>query len=231
MAKELSVRFLGTSVPYLEGMAIMREAMHNVDTIGPQLLLLEHADTITTTRQHGRTHLHVSEEMLRARGIELIETDRGGDITFHGKGQLVGYPVMRLGSTTPDVGAYVRALEDILITACTDLGVVGCHRVAGKTGVWVNNAKLVAVGIGLSKGVTRHGFALNITTDLERFTDCITPCGLTGFGVTSLGRCLGPLARQTPSMQEACEVITAQFAKHFDQLTACQNLKIEEYTL
>lgn len=228
---EFRVRFLGDDVPYAQGMATMCEAMQCVDTLGPQLLLLEHQDTITTTRQHGRTHLHVAEEALRAKGIALVETDRGGDITFHGRGQLVGYPVIRLSDTMPDVGAYVRCLENILIATCAELGVPNCHPLQGKTGVWLGVNKLVAIGIGLSKGVTRHGFALNITTDISRFTDCITPCGLSEHGVTSLELELKKSGLPPPSMAHARSVVAKQFARHFDQLTACQNPKIEEYRL
>lgn len=205
----IRVTWLGKDVEYGAGMAVMRRAMDDVDTAGAELLLLEHAATITVTRQGGLQHLLVTPEDLQDDGIALVETDRGGDVTFHGPGQLVGYPVMRLASGPDgraDLVGYLRALERGLIDACQRLGVVGCHRKDGMTGVWVasdpgapceswpdddNAAKLVAIGVGVKRGVTRHGFALNVTTDLERFTRRIVPCGLSGRKVTNLERLLG----------------------------------------
>ena len=184
-------------------MQAMREAIDQIDIQGNQLLLLEHQDTITYTRQHGTKHLLLNPDEIAKRGIELIQTDRGGDITFHGTGQLVGYPVIKL---SPKVGVvdYLRALEAALIKACHELGIKKAGILEGKTGIWVENHKLIAIGVGLSRQITRHGFALNISTNLERFLDCITPCGLTGFGVTSLERELN-----TPqSFEKAKEVLT-----------------------
>ncbi len=181
----MKTRFLGYQISYAEGMKVMRQAMEDIELEGNQLLLLEHRDTITYTRQHGTQALLMPAEEITRRGIELVETDRGGDVTFHGTGQLVGYPVLKL-PTNMGVVDYVRVLEDTLIEACAELGVQNAGRVEGKTGVWVGHEKLIAIGVGVSRGVTRHGFALNISTDLERFTECITPCGLRGFGVTSL---------------------------------------------
>ncbi len=224
MADALRVRFLGTGIPYIDGMAVMRAAMADIDRLGPQLLLLEHQDTITITRQHGRTHLLVPEEELRARGIELVETDRGGDITFHGVGQLVGYPVMQLESATPDVGAYVRGLEKALIRTCEEFGVTGCHTVPGMTGVWVGNSKLVAIGVGISKGITRHGFAINVTTELAKFTDCIVPCGLTGRGVTSLAIELTKRAQPVPTYADICGVVTKNLCEIFNKRAASHDM-------
>ena len=199
----MKARFLGTQVPYLEGMRIMREAIEQIDTLGNQLLFLEHADTITITRQHGAKNVFLNEFELQKLGITLVETDRGGDATFHGTGQLVGYPILKLPASMGVVD-YVRSLEIALIRACQELSVKNAHCLEGKTGVWVGNNKLVAIGVGVSRQVTRHGFALNITTDLERFTNCMTPCGLTDFGVTSLERELG----QVPSLEEAMKVLS-----------------------
>lgn len=191
-AKQLSLRDLGRGLPYEEGMAIMRQAMADVreGKTPAQLLLLEHANTITKTRQHQNRSFRLSEAEITARGIVVFETDRGGDVTFHGEGQLVGYLVMPLGSLSLE--AFVRTLEAALIEALTSFG-LPVFRIDGKTGIWIKNEgalpkKLVAIGVGVSGGVTRHGFALNVTTALETFTECIVPCGLEGYGVTSLER-------------------------------------------
>lgn len=210
---KFAVRFLGTNVSYEQGMAEMREAMQNVAVTGPQLLLLEHEDVITTTRQHKNTHLLTSAEALKEARIKLIETDRGGDITFHGKGQLVGYPILQLSPVKGPLD-YVRALENALQKVCSRLGIVNTVCLPGKTGVWVKNQntgainKLIAIGIGISKGVTRHGFAFNLTTDLPRFTKHIVPCGLSDFGVTSLQQELG--LSNLPSQQYVTRILVEE---------------------
>lgn len=181
----------------------MREAIDQIASQGNQLLLLEHTDTITVTRQHGIKSLLVSEAELQQQEITLVETDRGGDATFHGTGQLVGYPILQL-PVSMGVCDYVRRLELALIKACEDFGVKNTHRKEGKTGVWVGDNKLIAIGVGISRQVTKHGFAFNLTTHLERFTACMTPCGLLGYGVTSLERELG----QSPSFEEASKVLS-----------------------
>lgn len=203
----MKTRFLGFGVPYETGMALMRETIANIDTDGPQLLLLEHEDVVTITRQHGHQNLLTSEQELVLDGIKLIETDRGGDVTFHGKGQLVGYPILKL---PPSMGPlnYVRSLETALAHVCIKLGIRNTHCMPGKTGIWVNNHKLIAIGVGLSRGVTRHGFALNISTNLERFTRHIVPCGLTGYGVTSLVRELD----EVPSFEYIASVVAEELA-------------------
>lgn len=211
---------LGSGVAYPEGMSRMRDAMAHVDEDGPVLLLLEHAPVITVTRRGGTAHVFAGEERLAADGIALFETDRGGDVTFHGPGQLVGYPVLRLGPSSlgSDVVGYVHDLERGLIEACRALGVADAHAKAERdaegnhlTGVWCaaprapagTDAKLCALGVGLSGGVTRHGFALNVDIDLERFTRHVLPCGLAGRGVTSLARVLGA----APSMSAVKAVV------------------------
>lgn len=191
----LSVRRLGAAVPYAQGMAAMRDAVAQAREAGPTLLLLEHTDTITVTRSGGHTHVRATAAELDAAGITLVETDRGGDVTFHGAGQLVGYPVFvlpRLESGLADLMGYLRTLEHGLLAATHALGVPDAYTIDGKTGIWVPGMrggparKLTAIGVGVKNAVTRHGFAMNITTDLPRFTDRITPCGLVGLGVTSL---------------------------------------------
>ncbi len=206
----MKTRFLGTQIPYAEGMRLMREAIDQIQSQGNQILFLEHSDTITVTRQHGTKHIFMSEAELQKRGISLVETDRGGDATFHGTGQLVGYPIVQL-PVSMGVCDYVRRLELALIAACQEFGVSNATRLEGKTGVWVGNKKLIAIGVGVSRQVTRHGFAFNLTTNLERFTECMTPCGLVGFGVTSLERELG----HAPSFEEAIRVFSCNFSRLF----------------
>ena len=217
---------LGSDVPYQEGMRIMREAIARVDVDGPVLLLLEHSATITTTRAGGTAFVTASREQLQADGIALVETDRGGDVTFHGTGQLVGYPVLRLSEpgARADLLGYLRMLELSLVTACARLGVADAHCIKGQTGVWCDapvvdeetlgctlaqvtrqQCKLVALGVGVGGGVTRHGFALNVTTELERFTRHIVPCGLVGRSVTSLER----VVSKVPSLLEVKRVVGA----------------------
>jgi lipoyl(octanoyl) transferase len=144
--------------------------------IPDQLLLLEHPHTITLGRNGRMENLLAGEEALRAAGIAFYPTDRGGDITYHGPGQVVGYPIVDLREWKRDVGAYVRAIEQILIDTLGDFGVAG-GRLPGCTGVWVDGAKIGAIGVHISRWVTSHGFALNVDTDLSYF-GYIVPCGL-----------------------------------------------------
>jgi lipoyl(octanoyl) transferase len=160
----------------------------------PDLLLLgEHPPVITLGRNADRENLRLSEQELERRGVELHETDRGGDVTYHGPGQLVGYPILDLGGLRKDVLWYVRSLEEVLIRAAGEFGLaVGRKQApAGKrpfyTGVWAGEEKLAAIGVHISRWVTSHGFALNVTTDLSYF-DLIVPCGIPDKGVTSLAR-------------------------------------------
>src|SRR5882672_3018018 len=153
------------------------------------LLLLEHPPVITLGRNAGAQNIVVSREFLAANGVELHETNRGGDVTFHGPGQLVGYPIFDLRAFEPRVGAvdFVRKLEETLIRTCGDLGVV-TGRIPGLAGVWTQNdvpGKIAAVGVHVSRAVTSHGFALNVSTNLDYFK-LIVPCGITDKPVTSL---------------------------------------------
>ena len=163
--------------------------------IPDQLLLLEHPDVITlgVKTRNDRSHVLESVEALAARGVALFEAGRGGDVTYHGPGQLVGYPIFDLKPDRCDVHRYVRDLEEALIRAVAEFGVTA-RRVAGLTGIWVgpegHEDKLAAIGVRISRWVTSHGFALNVNTDLSRF-GLIVPCGIVGRGVTSLQRLLG----------------------------------------
>jgi len=148
------------------------------------LLLLEHPPVITLGRSAERKNLLAGPDYLKAHGVELQETDRGGDITFHGPGQLVGYPVLALQPGERDVRAYMRRLEESLIRLLDTYG-IACGRDTGYTGVWTENGKIAAMGVHISRWITRHGFALNVNTDLS-FFDLIVPCGISGRGITSM---------------------------------------------
>lgn len=162
-----------------------RQAGHAPDT----LLLLEHPPVITLGRSGETAHLLGSEAELERRGVALVETDRGGDITFHGPGQIVGYAIVDLAPRGRDLHRYLRDLESVLIRALAEFGIVA-GRVEGLTGVWVGDAKVAAIGIRVARWVTHHGFALNVDTDLSYF-DLIVPCGIADRRVTSMKALLG----------------------------------------
>ncbi len=176
--------------------------------IGDQLLLVEHPHVVTMGRNGHLTNVLASPEVLAATGIEYYETNRGGDVTYHGPGQLVGYPIVHLNEWKRDVHAYVRALEEVVIRTLADFGLVA-ERVTGATGVWVGEAKVCAIGVHLSRWVTSHGFALNVTTDLQYF-QYIVPCGLTK-PVTSL-RQLGVAA----TLEDVKPVLSRRFFEVYD---------------
>ena len=173
------------------------------------LLLLEHPPTITLGRNGNRNHLLVAEELLKSRGVELWDVDRGGDITFHGPGQLVGYPILSLGPGERDVHGYMRKLEESLIRLLAIYKIDG-ERVQGLTGVWTRNGKIAAMGVHISRWVTRHGFALNVNTDLSYY-DLIVPCGIMGKSVTSMQMRL----MRTVDMQEVADRYAVEFGSTF----------------
>src|SRR5437899_2336466 len=150
----------------------------------------------------------LTEAELAARGITCLDVDRGGDVTYHGPGQLVGYPIVDLGPR-PDVGWYLRHLEDCLIETLADFG-IAAGRLSGYTGVWIGDRKIAAIGVKVSQGVTTHGFALNVTTDLSLFTH-ILPCGIPDKGVTSMAVELG----HAPAMMAVEDAVGAHFSKRF----------------
>jgi lipoyl(octanoyl) transferase len=152
-------------------------AQRKAGAIADQLILLEHPHTITLGRNGHLENLLAGEDILARAGIAFCPTDRGGDITYHGPGQIVGYPIVDLREWKRDVGAYVRAMEQVIIDTLADFGIAG-GRIPKLTGVWVNDRKIAAIGVHISRWVTSHGFALNVSTDL-RYFQYIVPCGLT----------------------------------------------------
>jgi lipoate-protein ligase B len=180
------------------------------------LLLVEHPPVYTMGPRTDPAHLLLSEDELRARGADVHWIDRGGDVTWHGPGQLVGYPILDLGKRARDLHAYVFALEQALIEVAGTYG-VAAHRAEGRTGVWVGDEKLAAIGIKVQRWVSYHGFALNVDPDLAWF-EPIVPCGLHEYGVTSLARLLD---RPVP-VDEVAERVAQAFARRFEvRLVAC----------
>jgi lipoyl(octanoyl) transferase len=199
---------------YGEALALQRALVEErrADRVPDLLLLVEHPPVLTlgVKGDGGRSHILATTDVLAARGIEVFETGRGGDVTYHGPGQIVGYPIIDLKPDRRDVHRYVRDLEEVLIRAAADLG-VATTRAAGLTGVWAGDEKLAAIGVRISRWVTSHGFALNVTTNLTDF-NLIVPCGIADRGVTSLAR-LGCAASQ----REVEDRIVDQFCRVFDR--------------
>jgi lipoyl(octanoyl) transferase len=213
----IEVRRLGT-VPYADALALQAQLVQQRrdGTIADQLLLLEHPPVITlgVKARNDRSHVLATDEALRARGVELFESGRGGDVTYHGPGQLVGYPILHLDPDRRDVHRYVRDLEEVLIRALSEFG-IAASRAPGLTGVWVGSEKLGAIGVRISRWVTSHGFALNVDTNLSQF-DLIVPCGIRGRGVTSMQRLLG----RTVGLAAAGEAVERSFMAVFDRQPA-----------
>jgi lipoyl(octanoyl) transferase len=181
--------------------------------IDDTLLFVEHPPVITLgVKTRGNfANIRADAAALAARGVEIHDTGRGGDVTFHGPGQLVGYPIIDLKPDRQDVHRYVRDLEEVLIRTAADFG-LEAGRIQGYSGAWVGDRKLAAIGVRISRWVTSHGFALNVTTDLASF-DLIVPCGITDRGVTSLSALLG---REVPMPEVEAAVVT-HFAAVFDR--------------
>lgn len=198
-----------------------RVAQRKAGEIPDTLLLLEHPHVFTLGRNARREHLLASPERLAEAGIQVFETDRGGDITYHGPGQLVGYPIFDLRQHRRDVAWYMRSLEEVLIGVAEEFG-IAAKRLPGAAGVWVGNDKLAAMGVHLSRWVTSHGFALNVSTDL-RYFEWIIPCGLCDRGVTSLEKLLG----RRVEMEQVAERVIVHFEKVFGVRTErVQNLEL-----
>jgi lipoyl(octanoyl) transferase len=186
----LAVRRLGR-LRYAEGLELQARLVEDRVTgrIPDTLLLLEHEPVFTLGRNARRENVLFPADALRAQGFEVFETGRGGDVTYHGPGQVVGYPIIDLKPDRQDVHRYVRDLEEVMIRTCADFG-VDAARIKGCTGCWVGDAKIGAIGVRLSRWVTSHGFAFNVNVDLKPF-EMIVPCGIREKGVTSLERLLG----------------------------------------
>jgi lipoyl(octanoyl) transferase len=212
MPRVVEVQRLGV-IPYAEGLELQRRLVEDrkADRIPDQLVLLEHPPVITLGAKvrNDRAHVLASPEALDAAGVELFEAGRGGDVTYHGPGQLVGYPIVDLHPDRCDVHRYVRDLEQVLIDAAAEFDVTA-GRASGMTGAWVGGDKLAAIGVRISRWVTSHGFAFNVTTDLSHFR-YIVPCGIADRGVTSLGRVLG---REVPR-QQVEDAVVRSFARVF----------------
>jgi lipoyl(octanoyl) transferase len=223
-------------ISYADGLRLQTEvvAARKADLIGDTLLLLEHPPVLTLGRNATRSNILATDELLARKGVEVHEINRGGDVTYHGPGQLVGYPIFDLrgdlpGKRGPHLGPvdFVRLIEEALILTCKDFG-VPAQRICKRTGVWtiaggsIAEKKIAALGIHVSQAVTSHGFALNVTTDLRDF-DWIVPCGITDRTVTSLELEADPEA--SPTMPRAADSVARNFGRVFQrQMLAVESL-------
>src|SRR5580700_11442785 len=222
----INLLYLGR-VPYAEAMAIQQQviAARKQELINDTLLLLEHPPVLTLGRNAHRSNVLASDEFLASRAVEIHEVNRGGDVTYHGPGQLIGYPIVDLrgdlpGKKGPYLGPvdYVRLLEEALIRTCGDFGVI-TQRICKLPGVWtmaggsIREKKIAAIGVHVSQGITSHGFALNVTTDLRDF-NWIVPCGIADRGVTSL-ELESPLD-PPPTLPQAANSVAANFGRVFN---------------
>jgi lipoyl(octanoyl) transferase len=187
---DIRVCHLGTT-PYRDALAVQAEyqARRQADEIPDTLLLLEHPPVYTRGRRAADNELSLGEDFYRARGIEIVPTDRGGKVTYHGPGQLVGYPIVRVH----DIGAHLRKMEAAIVAALAEYGIEArsrCNEGINYTGVWVEDRKIASIGVHVSRGVSTHGFAVNVTNDLTPFA-WIVPCGLPDVTMTSVARELG----------------------------------------
>jgi lipoyl(octanoyl) transferase len=200
-------------VTYENGMRLQQKLveLRQEQAIPDQLLLLEHPAVITLGRGGDVRNLLAPAATLDAERVRFFETTRGGDITYHGPGQLVGYPIIHLGEGNRDVRKYVTKLEEVLIRTVAEFGITA-ERAEGKRGIWVGNDKIAAIGVRIARWVTSHGFALNVTTNLDHFR-LITPCGLHGTGVTSMSHLVG----RDVALGEVREIVGTKFAEIFER--------------
>lgn len=213
-SRQLEVRRLGV-VSYGDALALQRALVEDrrADRIPDLLLLLQHPPVITlgVKGDGGRSHVVATPERLAQLGIEIHETGRGGDVTYHGPGQIVGYPILDLRPDRCDVHRYVRDIEEVMIRVCADYGLTA-GRIAGLTGTWIGAEKIGAIGIRISRWITSHGFAFNVTTDLDHFR-LIVPCGIADRGVTSLEQATG----RRVSMDEGEDSVVRHFSAVFER--------------
>lgn len=208
----INVCYLG-EVEYQEALSIQESIwkLRVEKKIGDTLLLLEHPPVITIGRRGSKKNILVSEEFLEKIGVKVFEVSRGGDVTYHGPGQLVGYPIFDLALTDRDIKKFVYLLEEVFIRLLKDQFEIEARKDEDKyTGVWVENSKMVAIGIAVKKWVTMHGFAFNVNTNLEHFS-WIVPCGLKDRGVTSLERLIG----KTIPFEDVVDKVQTYFGKVF----------------
>jgi lipoyl(octanoyl) transferase len=212
--RPLEVRRLGV-VPYGEALAMQRALVEErrADRVPDLLLLLQHPPVITlgVKGDGGRSNVVATTERLDQLGIEIHETGRGGDVTYHGPGQIVGYPILDLRPDRCDVHRYVRDVEEVMIRVCADYG-LSAGRIAGLTGTWIGAEKIGAIGIRISRWITSHGFAFNVNTDLDHF-GLIVPCGIADRGVTSLEKATG----RRVTINEAEDALIRHFSAVFDR--------------
>lgn len=210
-------RWLGL-VLYDDGLSLQERAVERLRSgdAAEQLLLLEHPHVFTLGRGADGSNILADQQQLQSNSVEVHETGRGGDVTYHGPGQLVGYPIINLKPDRCDVHRYVRDIEEVLIRSIAEFGVTGT-RITGLTGVWVGNEKIGAIGVRIARWISSHGFALNVNTDLSYF-QMIVPCGITGKGVTSLSRLLG----REIELRDVATIVAAQFAQVFDREVVVQ---------
>ncbi len=210
--RTLEVRRLGL-IPYGQALKLQRELVEErrAGRVPDLLILLQHPPVITlgVKGDGGRSNLVATAERLVELGVDVSETGRGGDVTYHGPGQIVGYPILDLKPDRCDVHRYVRDLEEVMIRVCADYG-VNAGRISGLTGAWVGDEKIGAIGVRISRWITSHGFAFNVTTNLADF-QLIVPCGLTNHGVTSLEKATG----RDLSMPDVEDSVIRHFANVF----------------
>jgi lipoyl(octanoyl) transferase len=223
-------------ISYPESLALQQELieLRHQDRVENTLLLLEHPPVLTLGRNSNRSNILATDEMLARKGVTVHEINRGGDVTYHGPGQLVGYPIFDLRSLTNSTGGrlgpvdYVRRMEEALIRLCASYGVL-TGRIPGRTGVWTNivpgqEKKIAAIGVHVSRGITSHGFAFNLSTDLRDF-QWIVPCGIADRQVTSL-ELETPNTSQLPTLEVLADAAARQFGQVFDQqVLALENLE------
>ena len=221
--KPLQVRRLGL-VPYADGLELQLRLVEErkADRIPDTLLLLQHPHVLTIgVKKDGRSHILAPPDRLAALGVEVFETGRGGDVTYHGPGQLVGYPIINLDPDRRDVHKYVRDLEEVMIRVCAGYG-INAGRVPGFSGAWINSErgdeKIGAIGVRISRWITSHGFAFNVATDIE-FFNLIVPCGIADRGVTSLASKLD----RVPAMFEVENRFAEQFSSVFGRTTQIES--------